>query len=161
MGLLAFTSSSRSEGTSLGLGHREPPWSTTILFMIFHLRSAALSLSLHALVTGGPWYSIAGGGGDDMSPLICCSGSLSWHVCRTSAISSCDSNCLLRILEHWATSCFDVSEDAGFLHVAPLAGLNSVVAFQQFPILFSFESMSGPCPCSSSPLISWTWFPNN
>ena len=42
----AFTSSSRlSEGTSLGLGNRSQRFQVFILFMILHLRSAALSLS--------------------------------------------------------------------------------------------------------------------
>ena len=65
---VAFTSSRLLEGTSLGLGNQPRRFQIPILFIIFHLRSAALSLSLHALVTGGPWYPISGGGSDDMSP---------------------------------------------------------------------------------------------
>ena len=60
----AFTSSRLFEGTSLGVSNRPQRFQVSILFMIFNLRSAALSLNLQGLVTGA-WYPISDVGDDD------------------------------------------------------------------------------------------------
>ena len=96
-----------SEDTSLGLGNR--PQRVPRLFMIFHLWSAALSMSSYmALLLGLGTLSL------EVVMMTCPPRPLVLAPSRDMCVVPQQS--LVVILEHWATSCLDVgvSEDAGF-----------------------------------------------
>lgn len=75
------------------------------LAMILSFRSAALVFNAPVVLgdanlrVWGWWYRPP-----DLTSWL----PLPKHLCWTSSISSCDSSCFLRMLEHWATSCLDI-----------------------------------------------------